>query len=108
MSRIALLEPPYTDQVGALLARMMPGEAPPIGLLRMFARNLPMAGAMHARSDVDDALWARLASVFDELQLLDLLLLCGWYHAISFAARTALTPHEPGAPHFADFPPRTR
>ncbi|MBL1100276.1 hypothetical protein [Streptomyces coffeae] len=47
MSRIALLEPPCTDQAGALLARMMPGDAPPIGLFRMFARNLPMADAMH-------------------------------------------------------------
>lgn len=43
MPRIALLEPPYTDQAGELLARMMPGDAPPIGLFRMFARNLPMA-----------------------------------------------------------------
>ncbi|MGX8903727.1 hypothetical protein ACR820_00310 [Streptomyces netropsis] len=47
MSRIALPEPQCTDQAGALLARMVPGDAPPIGLLRMFARNLPMAGAMH-------------------------------------------------------------
>lgn len=47
MSRIALLEPPCTHQAGALLARMMPGDAPPIGLFRMFARNLPMASAMH-------------------------------------------------------------
>ncbi|WP_458248386.1 carboxymuconolactone decarboxylase family protein [Streptomyces sp. MAI_2237] len=190
MSRIAPLEPPYTDQASALLARMMPGETPPIGLFRMFARNLPMAGALHEwgryqlsrqltltmrereiviartcalcgceyewgvhmltfaervgltheqatslvhggpadecwtseperllllavdmlheRSDVDDALWTRLTSVFDELQLLDLLLLSGWYHAVSFAARTARIPHEPGAPRFADFPPRTR
>ncbi|WP_370417702.1 hypothetical protein AB8O64_02950 [Streptomyces sp. QH1-20] len=47
MSRTALLEPPYTDPAGALLARMMPGDVPPIGLFRMFAKNLPMAGAMH-------------------------------------------------------------
>lgn len=185
MSRIALLEPPYSDRAGALLARMMPSNTQPIGLFRMFARNLPMAGAMHGwgryelgrqltltmrereividrtcarcgceyewgvhmmsfaerveltreqatslvhggpddpcwpseperllilavdmlyeRSDIDDALWARLASVFDDLQLLDLLLLCGWYHAVSFAARTARIPHEPGAPRFSDF-----
>lgn len=190
MSRIALLEPPYTDEAGALLARMMPGDVPPIGLFRMFARNLPMAGAMHGwgryelgrqltltmrereiaidrtcalcgceyewgvhmmmfaervgftceqaaslvhggpadkcwtsereqllilavdalheRSDIDDALWARLVSVFDELQLLDLLLLCGWYHAVSFAARATRVPHEPGAPRFADFLPPVR
>jgi hypothetical protein len=55
MSRIALLEPLCTDQAGAPLARMMPGDAPPIGLLRMFARNLPMAGAMHG--------WGRYDSV---------------------------------------------
>lgn len=47
MSRVDLLEPPCTDQAGARLARMIPGDAPPIGLFRMFARDLPMAGAMH-------------------------------------------------------------
>ena len=63
--------------------------------------------ALHERSDIDDALWTRLVSVFDELQLLDLLLLCGWYHAVSFAARAARVPHEPGAPRFTDFLPIT-
>ncbi|MEV8548147.1 hypothetical protein [Streptomyces sp. NPDC051572] len=63
--------------------------------------------ALHERSDIDGALWTRLVSVFDELQLLDLLLLCGWYHAVSFAARGARVPHEPGAPRFADFLPIT-
>jgi alkylhydroperoxidase family enzyme len=57
--------------------------------------------ALHDESDIDDALWARLAAVFDERQLLDLLLLCGWYHAISYCARAARTPLEPGAPTFA-------
>lgn len=47
MSRTALLEPPCTAQDGALLARTMPGDAPPIGLFRMFATGLPLAGAMH-------------------------------------------------------------
>ncbi|WP_187363783.1 hypothetical protein [Streptomyces piniterrae] len=61
MSRIALLEPPCNDQAGALLARMMPGDAPPIGLFRMFARNLPMAGAMHGRGRYE--LGSRLTSL---------------------------------------------
>ncbi|MFD0353084.1 hypothetical protein ACFVHW_04930 [Streptomyces sp. NPDC127110] len=47
MSRTALLEPPCTDQDGARLARTMPGDAPPVGLSRMLAGHLPMAGAMH-------------------------------------------------------------
>jgi alkylhydroperoxidase family enzyme len=183
MSRIAVLQPPYTDEVAAQLASMMPAGAPPIGLFRMFAANLPMTRAMHgwgryelgrdlslsmrerelvidrtcARcgceyewgvhvltfgdrvgltaeqrrslveggpgdpcwadererllleavdalhddNDIGDALWQRLAAAFGEPQLMDLLLLCGWYHAISFAARAARLPLEPGAPGFA-------
>lgn len=30
------------------------------------------------------------------------ILLCGWYHTICFAARTARVDLEPGAPRFAD------
>jgi hypothetical protein len=44
----------------------------------------------------------RLRSMFDEHQVLDLLMLTGWYHAISFAARAARIPLEPGAPRFTD------
>lgn len=190
MSRIEPLEPPYTEEAGALLARMMPAGAPPIALFRLFARNLPMATAMHgwgsfelgkglslnlrerelvidrtcarcgceyewgvhmaifaARAaitgeqqtslthggpedpcwtseserlllravdalhddgDIDDVLWSALAEVFDERQLMDLLLLCGWYHAISFTARVTRLPAEPGAPRFADVLPGSR
>jgi hypothetical protein len=32
--------------------------------------------------------------------VLDLLLLCGWYHAISFVARAGGVPNETGAPTF--------
>ena len=61
--------------------------------------------ALHESADVGDGLWARLAPAFGERQLLDLLLLCGWYHAVSFAARAARVPYEPGAPRFADVLP---
>ena len=60
------------------------------------------ADALHEGSDVDDALWAELAAELTEAQLLDLLLLCGWYHAISYVARAARVPLEAGAPRFAD------
>lgn len=58
--------------------------------------------ALHDSSDLTDALWDRLRLTFDERQVLDLLMLTGWYHAISFAARGARIPLEPGAPRFAD------
>jgi hypothetical protein len=40
--------------------------------------------------------------VFREEQLLDLLMLCGWYHAVSFTANGAQVSCEDGAPRFTD------
>ena len=57
--------------------------------------------ALHDTADVPDDLWAELAGTFDEPQLLDLLLLTGWYHAISYVARATRLPPEPNAPTFA-------
>jgi alkylhydroperoxidase family enzyme len=58
------------------------------------------ADALHDTADVPDQIWAELAGTFDEPQLLDLLLLAGWYHAISYVARATRTPLEPDAPTF--------
>ncbi len=60
-----------------------------------------LADALHDDGDVADGLWGALAAQFDEAQLLDLTMLCGWYHAISFTARAARVPFEPGAPRFS-------
>jgi alkylhydroperoxidase family enzyme len=59
------------------------------------------ADALHDTADIDDDLWHRLTRVFSEEQLLDLLMLAGWYHAISFAANAARVACEDGAPRFA-------
>jgi alkylhydroperoxidase family enzyme len=58
--------------------------------------------ALHDTADLDDDLWQRLRGELDEAQVLDLMLLAGWYHAISYAARAARVPLEPGAPRFDD------
>jgi len=39
MARIPALEPPFTPDVAAQLATMMPAGMPPIGLFRTFAKN---------------------------------------------------------------------
>jgi alkylhydroperoxidase family enzyme len=57
--------------------------------------------SLHGQADIPDGLWRLLSSALSEANLLDLLLLCGWYHAISFVARAARVPLEPGAPRFA-------
>ena len=58
--------------------------------------------SLRERSDVSDDLWLRLTRVFTDAQILDLVLLCGWYHAISYAANATRLSYEPGAPRFAD------
>lgn len=57
--------------------------------------------ALHDRSDIADALAERLAASFTEAERLDLFLLIGWYHAISFVANAAGVALEDGVPRFA-------
>ena len=58
--------------------------------------------SLHDSARIGDPLWGRLAAVFADDELLDLLLLSGWYHAISFAANGVELDLEDGAPRFAD------
>ena len=60
------------------------------------------ADALHDDAGLGDGLWHRLARVFSAEQLLDLTMLAGWYHAISFTANGARVACEEGAPRFAD------
>jgi alkylhydroperoxidase family enzyme len=57
--------------------------------------------ALCEHRDIDDTLWAALRDEFGDREILDLTMLCGWYHAISFTARVARVPLEAGAPTFA-------
>jgi alkylhydroperoxidase family enzyme len=60
------------------------------------------ADALHDCADIGPDLWRRLARLFREEQLLDLLMLAGWYHAICFTANGARVAREDGSPRFAD------
>jgi alkylhydroperoxidase family enzyme len=61
---------------------------------------------LHETCDLSDATWSAL-ELSDE-QRLDLMLLAGWYHAISYVARAARVPFEPDRPRFADYAPERR
>jgi len=52
--------------------------------------------ALHERGDLDDGEWAALVRAAGEDGAVDLLLVCGWYHAISFVVRALRLPPEPG------------
>lgn len=59
---------------------------------------LATVDALHQRADLDDAEWQTLLDAVGEDAAVDLLLLCGWYHAISFAVNALRLPAEPGTP----------
>ncbi len=60
------------------------------------------ADALHDTATIGDELARRLQQHFSDEQVLDLLLLAGWYHAISYAANGVQVELEPGAPRFSD------
>ncbi|MFC7496508.1 MULTISPECIES: carboxymuconolactone decarboxylase family protein [unclassified Nocardioides] len=51
---------------------------------------------LHATFDLSDRAWSDLVAVSSEDAALEVTLLCGWYHAISFAVRALRLPLEPG------------
>jgi alkylhydroperoxidase family enzyme len=63
---------------------------------------IEVVDALHVDADIADPLWARCSAAFTDRELLDLLLLCGWYHAVAFAANAARVPCESSAPRFED------
>jgi alkylhydroperoxidase family enzyme len=63
---------------------------------------IEVTDALHDRADLDDDLWQRVRRHLSDEQALDVFLLAGWYHAISYAANGARVAPEPGAPRFTD------
>jgi hypothetical protein len=63
---------------------------------------LRTADALHDHATIDDGLHEELVAEFTENELLDIYMLCGWYHAISYTANAAGVDLEPGAPTFAE------
>lgn len=67
------------------------------------AALLAAVDELHDHADLGDVAWSALESVLTPEQILDLLLLAGWYHAISYAANAARVTLEAGAPRFVEF-----
>jgi len=63
---------------------------------------LDVADSLHDGSRIDDGLWERMSRELGEAEILDALMLCGWYHAISFTANGVELALEDGVPRFAD------
>lgn len=50
---------------------------------------MAFADELHDSGEVSDATWAAMRARFSEETLIELLVLAGWYHAISFLANGA-------------------
>jgi alkylhydroperoxidase family enzyme len=54
--------------------------------------------ALHERATLSDAEWSRLRGAFDEAQIFEILLLCGFYRTVAYVANGLALPPEPGCP----------
>jgi len=62
---------------------------------------LALCDELHATAHVSDALWAQLAAEWSAAQLVELVVLAGFYHLISFATNAFRVPLESFAARFA-------
>lgn len=67
-----------------------------------------LADELHDSARVSAALWARLAAVWTAPQLLELLVIAGWYRLIAYVIAGAGVELEPWAPRFPATPPPDR
>jgi len=61
---------------------------------------LRMCDELHATANISDPLWAALAEHYTPPQLIELVALAGYYHAIAFATNALRIPLEPFAARF--------
>jgi len=61
---------------------------------------IALVDQLHATSQVSDELWQALAKAFKEEQLIELIMLAGLYHAVSFMVNACKVQREPFAPGF--------
>ena len=66
------------------------------------AALLALADELCADNDVSDATWSRLQQRWSEAQLLDLLVLAGFYRLVSGFLRSVRVQREPGTPGFPE------
>lgn len=62
---------------------------------------IELADRLHDAATIGDSLWERLRRHWSEEQILELAMLAGLYHAISYVISVARVEHEDYAPRFA-------
>ncbi|HRD46317.1 MAG TPA: carboxymuconolactone decarboxylase family protein, partial [Caulobacter sp.] len=59
--------------------------------------------ALHERATLGEAEWTALRAYYDERQILEVLLLCGFYRTVAYVSNGLALPLEPGAARFSAY-----
>ena len=81
----------FTSAQNAAIADPQGDDAPLTPRDRLLVR---MVDELHETSTVSDALWPQLGEFWSAPQLIELLMLAGWYHAISYVCNASRVPLE--------------
>lgn len=96
---VKIFQPP-TGMSDAQIAATVHGKADDALWREDEGAILALADALHARSRIDDALYARLEKSFSPQQIVELVVLAGFYHTISFAIGAFAIENEKDTPAF--------
>jgi alkylhydroperoxidase family enzyme len=66
------------------------------------AALIGLADALHERARLSEEEWAGLRARFSEAEILEALMVCGFYRTVSYLANGLALPLEPGAARFPD------
>ena len=73
------------------------GRLRPTGLGEEAQTLVDMVDRLYRDNDLDDGVWARAQAAFSNDQIMDAILICGFYGLISAVLNVARTPLEPGS-----------
>jgi 4-carboxymuconolactone decarboxylase len=89
----------FTAEQTAAIADSQADGAPLTDRDRLLVR---MVDELHDTATLGDALWQELAALWSAPQLIELLMLAGWYRAISYVCNATRVPLEPWAARFPE------
>ena len=61
---------------------------------------ISLCDSLQRRQDIDDALWSELGAIYSEAQLIELLMLAGFYQMVSCVVNATRIEHQAGTPRF--------
>jgi len=61
---------------------------------------IKLVDELHETATISDVIWEQLVTIWNTAQILEVIIIVGWYHLISFVANATRTEYEPWAARF--------